>query len=129
MTTRITRLAALLTLGLVACGHSGGDIEPGIYRAVLQLPGGELPFGLDLEHESSGWVGYLLNGPERLKLSEVTVDGSHLQIKMPGYLNRLTADAEGDPLKGAGGRSKPKGKDQHLPLRAEYKQSYRFFPE
>ena len=128
MTTRITGLAALLTLGLVACGHSGGDIEPGIYRAVLQLPGGELPFGLDLEHESSGWVGYLLNGPERLKLTEVAVDGAHLQIKMPGYLNRLTADAQGNRLQGEVVISKPGGKDQHLPLSAEFKQSYRFFP-
>jgi thiol-disulfide isomerase/thioredoxin len=128
MTTRTTGLAALLTLGLVACGHSRGDIEPGIYRAVLQLPGGELPFGLDLEHESSGWVGYLLNGPERLKLSEVAVDGSHLQIQMPGYLNRLTADAQGNRLQGEVVISKPEGKDQHLPLSAEFKQSYRFFP-
>jgi thiol-disulfide isomerase/thioredoxin len=129
MTTRIIGLAALLTLGLVACGHGGGDIEPGVYRAVLQLPGGELPFGLDLEHESTGWAGYLLNGSERLKLSEVAVDGSHLQIKMPGYLNRLTADAHGDRLQGEVVISKPEGKDQHLPLSAQFKQTYRFFPQ
>jgi hypothetical protein len=48
----MTGLAALLTLGLVACGHGGDDIEPGVYRATLQLPGGELPFGLDLEQLS-----------------------------------------------------------------------------
>ncbi len=128
MTTRITGLPALLILGLVACGHSDGEIEPGVYRAVLQLPGGDLPFGLDLEHESSGWVGYLLNGSERLKLSEVTVAGPHLQITMPGYLNRLTADARNNGLQGEIVISKPHGKDQHLPLSAQFKQSYRFFP-
>src|ERR1700742_4247117 len=73
-----------------------GDIRAGTYRVVLQLPGGELPFGLDLERNHSGWIGYLINGQERLKLSEVAVDGSHLQIRMPGYQNRLTADARGD---------------------------------
>jgi len=127
-----TRIIALLALGLVACGQSGsagGLIAPGIYRVVLQLPGGELPFGLDLEHEGSGWTGYLINGPERLKLTEVTVDGSHLQIKMPGYLNRLSAAAQGPQLVGEMVISKPQGKDQHLPLTAEFKQTYRFFPQ
>jgi peroxiredoxin len=134
MTTRMSRLVAAvpLALGLVACsqgGSSAGNIEPGVYRVALQLPGGELPFGLDLEREGSGWTGFLINGPERLKLGEVAVDGTHLQIKMPGYLNRLTADAQGERLKGELVISKPAGKDQHLPLSAQFKQTYRFFPQ
>jgi len=131
MTTYPLRIAAVTTLALAvaACGGARESIEPGTYRAVLQLPGGELPFGLDLEREGSGWSGYLINGPERLKLSEVGVDGSHLEIKMPGYLNRLTADAHGNELQGEVVVSKPAGKDQHLPLHAQYKQTYRFFQQ
>src|ERR1700750_3243886 len=97
------QIIGLLALGLVACGQTGsagGGISPGVYRVALQLPGGELPFGLDLENEGTGWVGYLLKRTARLKLSEVAVDGSHLQIRMPGYLNRLTAEAQGDRLQG-----------------------------
>ena len=133
---RNSALALVCSIAVVACGHAGAPgsaasegIEAGIYRVVLQLPGGELPFGLDLEREGPGWTGFLINGPERLKVSEVAVDGSHLQIKMPGYENRLTADAKDGSLEGEVVLSKPGGKDQHLPLRAQRNQNYRFFPQ
>jgi thiol-disulfide isomerase/thioredoxin len=144
MASRTTQIHLLLrgtaltlsTMAVAACGRPGlppgagrESIETGTYRVVLQLPGGELPFGLDLERESSGWVGYLINGPERLKVSEVGVDGSHLEVRMPGYENHLTADAKGGRLQGEIVLSKPGGKEQHLPLYAQFKQSYRFFPQ
>jgi peroxiredoxin len=106
-----------------------GDIKPGPYRVVLQLPGGELPFGLNLERTRTGWTGWLVNGRERLELSEVAVEGQHLEIRMPGYQNRLTADAQGSQLQGEVVLSKLGGKDQHLPLRAQFGQTYRFFPQ
>jgi peroxiredoxin len=131
------KLALLpFSIALVACNRpdgSGGaareNIKPGVYRCVLQLPGGELPFSLDLERDHSGWVGYLINGQERLKLNEVTANGSHLEIRMPGYENRLVADGNGSQLQGEVVISKPQGKDQHLALRAKYQQTYRFFPQ
>jgi peroxiredoxin len=141
MTTRsaglLRAIASLLaTTALAACDRPGPPdssareaIKPGTYRGVLQLPGGALPFGLDLGRERSGWAGYLINGQERLKLSEVAIDGAHLEIKMPGYLNRLTADAHGGQLDGEVVISKPGGKDQHLPLSARFGQTYRFFPQ
>src|SRR5882757_5310941 len=58
---------------------SGSALKPGTYRVVLQIPGGDLPFGLDLSREDSAWLGYLVNGAERVKLSEVVVDGGHLE--------------------------------------------------
>jgi peroxiredoxin len=126
----------LVTIALAACDRPGPPdsatreaIKTGTYRGVLQLPGGELPFGLDLERERSGWVGYLINGQERLKLSEVAVVGAHLGIRMPGYMNLLTADAHGSQLHGEVVISKPGGKDQHLPLIARFGQTYRFFPQ
>lgn len=160
-------LALVLALGACDRGDERGGIQPGVYRVVLELPGGELPFGLDLERTQSAWTGYLVNGPERLKLSEVTVAGSHLEIKMPGYENRLTADAQAGTKASAGANSgagtdggagtnagasssaeadggagvnghtltgemvisKPNGKDQHLPLRADFQQGWRFFPQ
>jgi thiol-disulfide isomerase/thioredoxin len=107
----------------------GAAVKPGTYRAVLQIPGGDLPFGLDLSREDSAWVGYLVNGAERVKLSEVAVDGAHLEIKMPGYENRLTAVAEGDQLRGEVVLDKLGGKDQHIPIVAQFDQHYRFFPQ
>jgi thiol-disulfide isomerase/thioredoxin len=105
----------------------GAAVKPGTYRAVLQIPGGDLPFGLELSREDSGWAGYLVNGPERVKLTEIAAAGRHLEIKMPGYENRLTADAEGDLLRGEVVLDKLGGKDQHIPLRAQFDQHY--FPQ
>src|SRR5712664_1839833 len=107
----------------------GAAVKPGTYRVVLQIPGGDLPFGLDLSREDSAWVGYLVNGSERVKLSEVVVDGGHLEIKMPGYENRVTAVAEGDKLRGEVVLDKLGGKDQHIPIVAQFDQHYRFFPQ
>ncbi len=63
-------------------------VKMGTYRVVLQMPGGELPFGLELEAAGFSTVGYLINGQERLLLNEVKIAGSHLEIRMPGYENR-----------------------------------------
>jgi thiol-disulfide isomerase/thioredoxin len=102
-------------------------VKLGGYRVVLQTPGGELPFGLDLVQKDSGVVGYLVNGQERLLLSEVKIDGSHLEIRMPGYENVLTADATGDQLRGEIFLVKLGGKNQHVPLKATLGENYRFF--
>jgi peroxiredoxin len=131
--------AVILSLcGFVAalsgCNHSAPEadatatgVKLGIYRAVLTLPNGELPFGLELAKEGSVTVGYLLNGKERLKLSEVKISGSHLEIAMPGYENKLTADAAGDQLSGEVFLVKLNAKNQHIPLKAQLGQTYRFF--
>ncbi len=68
------------------------SVKMGTYRVVLQTPGGELPFGLELAHKDSKPVGYLINGEERLLLSDVKISGPHLEIAMPGYLNVLKAE-------------------------------------
>jgi thiol-disulfide isomerase/thioredoxin len=102
-------------------------VKMGTYRAVLKVPGGDLPFGLELAKDGDAAVGYLVNGQERVKLSEVKIDGSHLDIRMPGYETRLTADAAGDQLNGEIYLDKLGGKDQHIPLRASLGEPYRFF--
>jgi thiol-disulfide isomerase/thioredoxin len=139
----LSMVLSLVTLagchrGTPQSGAAGADAAPslasqstgvklGSYRAVLKTPGGELPFGLDLVQKDSGVVGYLVNGQERLLLSEVKIDGSHLEIRMPGYENVLTADAMGDHLRGEIFLVKLGGKNQHVPLEATLGENYRFF--
>ena len=53
--------------------------------------------------------------------------GSHLEIRMPGYENRLIADASGDELQGEVFLVKPGGKQQHIPLHARRGPLFRFF--
>jgi len=126
-------LAGALTLG--ACGRRDAPAEAapavkmGTYRVVLNVPGGELPFGLELANQGSATVGYIINGKERVTLSEIKIDGSHLEIRMPGYETRLTADAKGDQLTGEVNLDKLGGKDQRIPLRATLNQGYRFFAD
>ena len=76
----------------VTVAHSRSrDLEPGSYRAVLESPGGELPFGLDVAREESGLVLYLVNGKERVRVPEVIVEAGKLTARMPGYENAITA--------------------------------------
>jgi peroxiredoxin len=109
-------------------GEPRGMVEPGAYRATLESPGGELPFGLELARDASGWSGTLINAGERLPVKDVAVDGPHLSIKMPGYENRLTAVASDQGLRGELVLVKLKGKDQHMAFAAQRAQRYRFFP-
>jgi peroxiredoxin len=118
---------ASASAGTSAAANAGADVKLGSYRVVLQTPGGELPFGLDLVRQDSQVVGYLVNGQERLLLSEVKIAGPHLEIRMPGYENVLTAEATGDQLQGEIFLVKLGGKNQHVPLRATLGESYRFF--
>jgi peroxiredoxin len=131
--TTLAAMSILAALAAAACHPSGAQVgadtgvKLGSYRAVLETPGGEVPFGLDLVKKDSGVVGYLLNGEERLLLSDVKINGSHLEIRMPGYENVLTADAAGDQLKGEVFLVKLNDKNQHIPLHASLSENYRFF--
>jgi peroxiredoxin len=110
-----------------AAASSGDGVKMGTYRVVLDTPGGELPFGLELKQQDSGPIGYLINGQERLLLGDVKISGSHLEIRMPGYENVLKADAVGNELHGEIFLVKPNDKNQHVPLHATLGDTYRFF--
>ena len=138
MLTTTWRLAFGLVAGLAlaacqrgdapaAAAPSGNDVKMGTYRVVLKTPGGELPFGLELKEQDSHPIGYLINGPERLLLSDVKIAGSHLEIAMPGYENVLKADAAGNELQGEIFLVKLNAKNQHVPLHATLGERYRFF--
>ena len=100
VTARLAVFAMIFGLALAACRREGenaaappagagaaagaGTVKMGVYRAVLKLPGGDLPFGLELAQKDSQTIGYLINGQERLLLNEVTIAGSHLEIQHAG---------------------------------------------
>jgi peroxiredoxin len=135
-TTWRLRLGLAAALALAACHQAdapvpaatlSNDVKMGTYRMVLKTPGGDLPFGLELKEQDSRPVGYLINGQERLLLSDVKITGSHLEIPMPGYQNVLKADAAGNELQGEIFLVKPNDKNQHVPLHASLGDNYRFF--
>ena len=135
--TRVSALrsiAALVVLAALAfaiqgCGSRSHELEPGSYRAVLESPGGELPFGLDVAREESGLVVYLVNGKERVRVPEVVVEAGKLTARMPGYENALTATISGDELEGEVTLVRAGGQKQSMPLTARRDQTWRFYEE
>jgi thiol-disulfide isomerase/thioredoxin len=119
-------LAATVVL-LAGCGSRSRELQPGAYRAVLETPGGDLPFGLDVASEEAGFVLYLVNGEERVRISEVTVADGVLSAIMPGFENTLSARISGKRLKGEVSLLRAGGERQVLRFEAELGQAWRFF--
>ena len=112
---------------VAGCGRLGADLEPGRYRAVLEVPGGDLPFGLEVAREDDTPVLYLVNGAERIRVPDVAVADGRLTATMPGFQNTLTAAIDGDRLEGEVTLVRPGGGQQVLPFAAERGQTWRFF--
>jgi thiol-disulfide isomerase/thioredoxin len=119
-------LLALLAGAVAGCGSRSRELQPGSYRAVLEVPGGELPFGLDVAREESGLVLYLVNGAERVRVPEVVVGEGKLTARMPGFQNTLTARISGDELEGEVTLLRAGGETQSLPLKARLGEAWRF---
>jgi hypothetical protein len=79
----------LSAVGLSACHREAPQTESapavgmGTYRAVLTLPGGELPFGLELEPAGATTVGFLINGIEYATLIAGISDKDEAAKKLP----------------------------------------------
>lgn len=135
---RIVLAALLAAAALAGCGTrdgadsamtDGSGAEPlatGAWRGVLTLPGGELPFGLEIESEGDQVRAVLVNGNERTRVDEVKVDGNTLSMRMPGFENTLTATIAGDTLRGEVLMVKLGAKNQRIPFTAQHGQDWRF---
>jgi hypothetical protein len=131
------RLLLLLALAAAATGCSrdgdgdgdgareSGGPEPGRYRAVLDVPGGELPVGLEIERDGAALALVLVNGPERTPPAPVAVTGDRLTATLPGG-GTLSATVRGDELTGEVVLAGPQGQRQALPLRARRGEAWRF---
>ncbi len=125
----VWRVSTLCLTLLVAC--SGGPAQPdvhGIWRAVLTLNGGDLPFGLEISQEAGRDVAFLINGPERVRVTDVTIDGGRIVLGMPGYPHRIEARLEDGQLRGAVVFVRPGGETGSARLVAERGAGWRFFP-
>ena len=122
--------AALLALSLAACGPSGpAPLSPGVFRATLETPGDELPFGLEIAQEGQQPVLFLTNGPERVRVPEVKIAEGTLTADMPGYENTLTMQEKDGVLTGTVKILRKHGEWKTLPLHGERGKAYRFFAQ
>lgn len=119
-------MLAALTLGLAASAQLSAPGQPpeipqGIWRAWLESPGGELPFGLEIGKTTQGaWTASLLNGLERIVVEEVVwiadergdAETWSLELRFPHYDSVIRAQPglEGNVLSGSW--VKTRGKNQ-----------------
>src|SRR5512139_1832653 len=122
-------LAALLVLA--GCSKQASrDLQPGIYRATVELPGGKpVPFGLDVAQEEEGKVLYVVNGAERIRLDGLRIAAGTFEARFPGYETVLQARVTGDDLNGEVLLPHANGKVLKLPFKAKLGEGWRFFAE
>ena len=124
LTQRKTFAYALLTVAVATCRPARAPLE-GSWRAVLESPGGELPFMLRFERGSA----VIVNGAERVPVSGVSVDGSQVTIRFDWYDSaiRATLSGDGKAMTGQWTRTVPAG-TARLPFRATRGEQPRFSP-
>ena len=122
-------VAALLVLA--GCSKQASrELQPGIYRATVELPGGKpVPFGLDVAQDEKGKVLYVVNGAERIRLDELKIAPGTFEARFPGYETVLQARVAGDDLNGEVLLPHANGKVLKLPFKAKLGESWRFFAE
>lgn len=87
-------LTALVFAGTLAMLfiRPAGAAEPGFagsWRVALALPGGSLPFGLEIRQSGGKVSAVLLNPPERLRAETAVIEGDTLTLGFPSYGSRL----------------------------------------
>lgn len=127
----VLAVATLCCLALAGCSRQDSrELQPGSYRATVELPGGKsVPFGLDIAREEKGTVLYLINGPERVRVPEVTVEHGKFTARMPGYENTLSATVSGGKLQGEFALVHGGGRVLELPFAARLGETWRFHSE
>lgn len=118
MTSRAISAAAAFFCLIVASTSVAQDVS-GLWDAEIDCPGGAIQFGLDLKKEADHWSGFLVNGPERIEVPDVEVDGNKLTLKIDHYDSTVeldfTSGASGD--KAVGSWKKRRGPDKWLTMK------------
>lgn len=120
---------ALLLCAMLACAGDSKGPPLGIYRGVLSVAGGDLPFGLELAREDGAAVAYLVNGPERVRATNVQLEGDRLTVQMPGYQHRLEAKFVDGRFEGTLHLLRPRGVIRNVRFVGMPGESWRFFPK
>lgn len=131
----LLRAALLMVLFMMlnACSQDStpqvDGLRVGPWRAVLQLPGGELPFGMSVSARDGKPVVTLVNGDNRVEVTEITVKDNTVAMLMPGFENRIDGRIDEGVITGTLTMVKAGGKLQKIPLVATHGQAWRFFEQ
>ena len=78
-----------------------GPTPAGSWRAVLDLSGGPLRFGVELRGPAGGWSGQLCNGDRCQAVSGVRISKDSVALEIADYAATIEAVVRGDSLIGA----------------------------
>ena len=129
---KLVRLLTLLLMAtlLDACTRDNTPqiegLRVGPWRAVLQLPGGELPFVFTVAERDGKPLITLINGASRVEVDEITIEAGEATLLMPGFENRIVARIDGGTLQGTLTMVKAGGTLQQIPFTATHGQTFRF---
>jgi len=103
--------------------------QEGMWRAWLDSPGGELPFGLEFVTVGPiGWDTWIHNGTERTKLTGTIWNGKQIVIMIDHYDASIVAHVseDGAELNGTWSKRSAKTAASQLPFHAVFDETQRF---
>lgn len=126
---RCVLLWSAVAVTLAACQQEKkSGLRTGTWRAVIASPGGELPFGMDIQKlNDTTFTVFALNGTERLQLDTARVRGDSLHIPIDLFDSEIVAAVGDSALRGRYTRYNPK-RVYDLVFSARYGQTFRFVP-
>ncbi len=72
----------------------------GIWRAVLNIYGNELPFNFELKEKDGTYLIYIQNGLEKIEVNEITFRNDSLFIRLPVYDSEIHAAVKQNRMEG-----------------------------
>lgn len=117
---------ALACLGLLAPLAAQSESPMGTWRAWLESPGGELPFGLDIESSGGALRAFIRNGEERRPVGSATWDGEHVELRLAPYDSLIRARVVAGALDGVWRKRLGADSWSEMVFRAERGASSRF---
>jgi thiol-disulfide isomerase/thioredoxin len=115
-----------------SCGLNSSVVSPvGLWRGVLQSPGGELPFGLEIKmNEQGSLIAGVRNGEEYLPFTFTKQEKLNLEFVFEHYDSVITAalSPTSNTMKGTWSRRSLGGKRTTMDFYADKNAGYRFMP-
>lgn len=100
-------------------------IVTGIWRGVLVLPDGELPFNFEIKNSNNLFSIEIINGDERVGINDIIIKGDSLFAKFPVFDSEIKAKFSEHEMTGVWINYSRKT-NQGIPFRANQGLSYRF---
>lgn len=121
-------LYVAMTALLGGCGKLAAPL-PGTYRAQVNLPGGEVPFELQVSAKDGNTSMAILRADETLPLTNLKLHDGTLEAQLPEAAGIVHADIGRGKLHGELRLLDQHGKSQVLPFAADLDKHYRFIEQ